>query len=78
MQASLQKRSSQASRYFQLPPALAFVSRAITQMQGVGVMLDEDFASSGMFVMQCFGGRCNKSENRHDGVSSEVAWREAS
>ena len=29
-------------KYFQLPPALAFVARAITQMEGVGVMLDED------------------------------------
>ena len=28
-------------KYFQLPPALAFVARAITQMEGVGVMLDE-------------------------------------
>ena len=29
-------------KYFKLPPALAFVARAITQMEGVGVMLDED------------------------------------
>jgi len=29
--------------YLQLPSQLAFVARAITQMNGVGVMLDEDF-----------------------------------
>jgi len=36
-------KQSEVMKYFQLPPALAFVSRAITQMQGVGVMLDEDY-----------------------------------
>ncbi|OLQ13941.1 hypothetical protein AK812_SmicGene1920 [Symbiodinium microadriaticum] len=30
-------KQSEVMKYFQLPPALAFVSRAITQMQGVGV-----------------------------------------
>ena len=35
-------QQNQVMKYFQLPPALAFVARAITQMEGVGVMLDED------------------------------------
>jgi len=36
-------KQTEVMKYFQLPPALAFVARAITQMEGVGVMLDEDY-----------------------------------
>jgi len=36
-------KQSETMKYFQLPPALAFVARAITQLEGVGVMLDEDY-----------------------------------
>eukprot|EP00435_Cladocopium_sp_Y103_P067744 s198_g30.t1 len=35
-------KQTEVMKYFKLPPALAFVARAITQMEGVGVMLDED------------------------------------
>jgi len=36
-------KQTEVMKYFKLPPALAFVARAITQMEGVGVMLDEEY-----------------------------------
>lgn len=36
-------KDSEVMKNFQLPSQLAFAARAITQMNGVGVMLDEDF-----------------------------------
>lgn len=36
-------KDSEVMKSFQLPSQLAFVARAITQMRGVGVMLDEDW-----------------------------------
>jgi len=34
---------SETMKYLQLPSQLAFVARAVTQLSGVGVMLDEDY-----------------------------------
>lgn len=36
-------KESETMQYLQLPPQLAFVARALTQLNGVGVMLDEDY-----------------------------------
>jgi len=42
-QAAKDSKQSEVMKYFQLPPSLAFVARALTQLEGVGVMLDEDY-----------------------------------
>jgi len=36
-------KEAETMKYFQLPSQLAFVARALTQLNGVGVMLDEDW-----------------------------------
>jgi len=36
-------KESETMKYLQLPAQLAFVARAITQLRGVGVMLDKDW-----------------------------------
>ncbi|KAJ1461275.1 ABC1 family-domain-containing protein [Pelagophyceae sp. CCMP2097] len=42
-QAAAQKASKEVFTYFVVPPTYAFVSRALSQMQGVGTALDADF-----------------------------------